>query len=168
MSRAFVRESDDSDNELNASPRPQLPAGIPNRITPEGASRLQDRLNGLLEEKQRLSENPTSTEGESQLRKLQSDIRQLQSNIESMVVTPPPTTHRDRVCFGSAVVVRDLRGGEATYRIVGIDETDFDRGYISWRSPLARALLSRRVGDRVQFDSPSGREDLVIQSISYA
>jgi transcription elongation factor GreB len=168
MSRAFVRESDDSDNDLNVPVRPQLPPGIPNRITPEGARQLQERLAGLLENKQRLVQAESqTTESEAQLRKAQSDIRQLQSIIESIVVTPAPSSNRDRVCFGAKVVVTRSNEHEATYRIVGTDEADFDRGYISWRSPLARSLLSKREGNRVQFDSPSGLDEFVIKSISY-
>jgi len=64
-------------------------------------------------------------------------------------------------------MVRHANGEEASYQIVGIDETDLERGHISWLSPLARALLSRRTGDRVRFRSPSGDEELQIVSVSY-
>jgi len=66
------------------------------------------------------------------------------------VVVPPPAEPTDEVRFGATVTVRDA-AGETTYRIVGVDETDAARGWISWRSPLAQALLQTRVGARVAF-----------------
>jgi transcription elongation factor GreB len=58
------------------------------------------------------------------------------------------------------------RGPETeTYIIVGVDEIDLDRNHISWLSPLARALMSHRAGDRISFKSPAGQEQLEIVSI---
>ena len=170
MSRAFVRESDHSDDDTPPLPRPQLPTGVQNHITPAGAQRLQAELAALLEQKRQLSVangSLVSSQIEPRSRKLESRIRLLQQIIESVVITQPPASSRDRVCFGATVMVRHANGEEANYQIVGIDETDLDRGHISWRSPLARALLSRRTGDRVRFRSPSGDEELQIVSVSY-
>jgi len=170
MSRAFVRESDDSNEDLHVPVRSQLPPGVKNLITPGGARRLQEELAALLEKKRELSQSPSDTqssENEAQSRKIQLRIRQLQQIAESMVTTPPSAGSRDRVCFGASVLVRHANGQEATYRIVGIDEIDLDRNQISWRSPLARALLSQRAGNRVQFDSPSGKDELFVVSFSY-
>jgi transcription elongation factor GreB len=69
--------------------------------------------------------------------------------------------------FGATVVVREESGGESTYRIVGVDETDFDRGWVSWLSPIAKALMNARLGERVRFKFPSGEEELEIIDISY-
>jgi transcription elongation GreA/GreB family factor len=63
--------------------------------------------------------------------------------------------------------VRDSAGEESTYRIVGVAETDFDRGWVSWQSPVARALLNARRGERVRFRFPSGEEELEITAVSY-
>ncbi len=65
------------------------------------------------------------------------------------------------------MTVRDSTGEESTYRIVGVDETDFDRGWVSWQSPIARALLNARRGERVPFSFPSGEEELEIVAVSY-
>ncbi len=168
MSRAFVRESDDSDEDLNVPVRSQLPPGVKNLITPGGANRLQEELALLLEKKHQLGQNSaSSSEDQSQLRKLQARIRHLQQVIDSMVITPPPTGSPDRVFFGATVVIRHANGQEAKYRIVGIDEIDLDRNLISWRSPLARALLSQRAGNRVGFVSPEGKDEFLVVSFSY-
>ena len=55
----------------------------------------------------------------------------------------------------------------ATYRIVGEDEIDLDKGHISWRSPLGRSLLKRREGDVVVFRRPNGEVELTIVSVRY-
>jgi transcription elongation factor GreB len=56
---------------------------------------------------------------------------------------------------------------ESTYRIVGVDETDIDRNWVSWLSPIAKALLNARVGQRVRFKFPSGEAELEIIRVAY-
>ena len=66
----------------------------------------------------------------------------------------------DQVFFGATVTVRDARGAERTISIVGVDEIDTARGYISWISPMARALLKAREGDTVIAAHAGGAEEL--------
>jgi transcription elongation factor GreB len=101
---------------------------------------------------------------EEESRKLEARGRDLQQRIQTLVVTPAPTS-RDVVCFGATVKVQDSYGEQTTYRIVGIDEADAERDRISWRSPLARALLSHRVGDKVEFNAPAGARQIEILEI---
>jgi len=63
--------------------------------------------------------------------------------------------------------VRNHLGDEAVYHIVGKDEVDADRNFISWYSPLAKALLKTRVGGHIQFRSPNGEENLEIIGVRY-
>lgn len=63
------------------------------------------------------------------------------------------------------VVVRD-GSEEFRYRIVGVDEADFDRGWVGWQSPLARALLGRRIGERVTLLTPAGERSLEVLRLS--
>jgi transcription elongation factor GreB len=63
--------------------------------------------------------------------------------------------------------VRETAGEASYYRIVGIDETDVDRGWVSWISPVARALLNARRGERVRLKLPSGEKELEIVEIVY-
>src|SRR5215510_9439253 len=115
MSRAFVRESDDSDKDLNVPARSPLPPGVKNLITPDGAKRFLAELVLLLEKKREVSQSD-SAGSESELRKIQSRIRQLQQIVDSMVITPPSAGNRDRICFGASVLVRRGNGQEETYR----------------------------------------------------
>ncbi len=97
---------------------------------------------------------------------MESDIRNLQQILDSVVVAEIPADH-ERIAFGARVVVRHGNGDEAAYRIVGVEESDPDRGSISWISPLARTLFSKRAGDKIRFQSPAGEEELTIVSVGY-
>jgi transcription elongation factor GreB len=65
------------------------------------------------------------------------------------------------------VTVRESDGNEASYRIVGVDETDSNRGWVSWVSPIAKALLNSKRGERIRFKLPLGEEALEILDIRY-
>ena len=169
MSKAFTRESDENDEEDIPSVRFQLPPGTKNYITKEGADRLRESLNKLLD-RRRLGinvGNETAPEAKAEQRRLESAIRKLQSILDSVVVAEIPDD-QDKVAFGASVVVRHGNGEQEDYQIVGVDESDPAQGRISWISPLARALLSRRMGDKLRFRSPAGDEELEIVSVRYS
>jgi transcription elongation factor GreB len=157
VSKAFTRESDDAGGEDAPLFRPQLPPGTRNYITREGAEQLERRLNALREKKQ-------AAASDSDVRTLEGAIRNLQQIVDSVVIAEVPAD-REKVAFGARVRVRHQNGHQETYRIVGIDESEPDKGLISWLSPLARALLSRRAGDKVSFKSPAGEDELEIMKV---
>jgi len=168
VSKAFTRESDESSAEEIPSSRPQLPPGARNYITRDGADRLKQRLNELLEKKRgsgSVTNDPGPVLGADRQR-IESDIRKLQQILDSVVVAEIPAD-REKVAFGATVAVRHGNDEEEAYHIVGVEEANPERGRISWISPLARALLSRRAGEKVLFRSPSGDEELMILSVSY-
>jgi len=154
MSKAFTRESDDLP-ERSALKRTAsaLPPGAKNYFTQGGV----DNLRRELEELASKTDSPA----------IRQRIFEIQQSLQSVVVTSPPTTPWDQVLFGATVTVRDQHGGEITYRIVGVDETDIDRDWISWISPLAKALLKARVGDHVRFRAPAGEQNLEIVAVRY-
>lgn len=155
MSKAFTRESDDSEDIPVFRP---APAGVTNYITRPGAERLRARLETLIRKKQAAREN--------EQRNLEAVIRNLQLTLNSIVIADAPVD-REKVAFGATVSVRHANGEQETYRIVGIEEANPDIGAISWISPLARALMSKRVGDKARFRSPAGDEELEILTINY-
>jgi len=167
MSKAFTRESDDSGAEEIPSFRPKLPPGTRNLITLEGADRLKERLKRLLEQKQALATKNDQPTAEAEQRKLESGIRNLQQILDSVVVAEMPADQQ-KIAFGATVTVRHGSGEEEAYRIVGVEESDPDHNCISWVSPLARALLSRRAGDKVRFRTPAGEEELIILGVHYS
>jgi transcription elongation factor GreB len=155
VSKAFTRE--DASQEIFAPARAPLPPGTKNYITKGGADRIQAELAELIQRKRNL---PSASESEQQA--LDSCIQHLQSLVASFVVVEP--TASDLVRFGAVVTLK--RGAHTeTYTLVGVDEIDLDQNHISWLSPLARALMSHRVGERVSFKSPAGMEQLEILSV---
>jgi transcription elongation factor GreB len=170
MSKAFTRESDDADEPVRLRPSAALPPGVKNHLTPDGAGRLREELAQLVQmERPPLATRSDDADARRQLQRLDARIFQLEESLRTAVITPPPATHGERrhVRFGASVTVR-RRNGEATYRIVGVDEIDLDRGWVSILSPIARALLNGRLGERVRFEFPSGEEVLEIVRIDYA
>jgi len=186
MNKAFTRESEDEDEDgdapENASP---LPACSKNYMTPAGFARLKSELDDLLgRERPELvatiawaagngdrSENGDYIYGKRRLREVDRRIRFLIKRLDAAEVVDP-TTRRDegeddRVYFGATVTVRNGRDEERTVSIVGVDEIDTTRGYISWVSPMARALLKAREGDTVTLNTPGGMEDLDVLHVRY-
>ena len=89
---------------------------------------------------------------------------------KSQVVDPADREHADdadRVYFGATVTVVNARNEKRTVSIVGLDEIDTARGYISWMSPMARALLKAREGDTVILQTPGGMEELTVNRVAY-
>lgn len=168
MSKAFTREDDLDDASPPPRPVAILPPGARNYLTAAGALRLQADLTQLLEtERPPLLARPEDTDAKRALQALDRRIQHLQASLRSAEVVTPPAPPHEIVRFGATVTVRDQAGESATYRIVGVDETDFDRGWVSWLSPIARALLNARLGQRVSFPTPRGRTELEIIAIAY-
>jgi transcription elongation factor GreB len=142
--------------------RPQLPPGTRNYITREGADKLRHRLNELLEARRASA----GVVNEADQRRRDTIIRKLQATLESVVVAEPPADQK-KVAFGASVTIRHEDGEEDEYLIVGVDEADPETGRISWISPLARVLLSRRAGDIMRFQSPAGVEELTLVKVHY-
>ena len=169
MSRAFVRESDFPQlPELPALASP-LPPGAKNYLTPAGAEQLRQELARLRErERPRLAAAPADDiDAKRELQILDQRIRYLQESLrtaEVADVTPGPT---DVVRFGTTVTVREASGAETRSRIVGVDETNLDRNWVSWLSPIARALMNAKPGDRVQLKAPRGTRSLEVVKVEF-
>jgi transcription elongation factor GreB len=114
------------------------------------------------------SENGDYIYGKRRLREIDRRIRFLTRRLDlAQIVDPARQENPDQVFFGATVTIADEQGDELCYQIVGVDETDFGRGRISWVSPLARALLKSREGDRVRFQSPAGWREIDVLAIDY-
>jgi transcription elongation factor GreB len=169
MSKAFTRESDDLPERPPPLLQSPLPPGVKNYLTPDGARRFQEELQHLVEmERPKIA--AASSDSSAQRREFQAldqRIQHLRQTLQSAEVVSPPPKPWDQVRFGAAVTVRDGNGEKSRYHIVGAAEMDADRGWVSWLSPIAKALLNARLGQRVRFKFPSGDEQLEILDISY-
>jgi transcription elongation factor GreB len=167
MSKAFVREDDIGDDALPLRNLPSVPPGAKNYMTARGADRLREELAHLAQKRSTLAVVTSDPEARRRVHDLDHHIRHLQQSLRTAEIISPAPGPTDVVRFGATVTVRDGSGIEARYRIVGVDETDLDRGDVSWLSPLARALLNARAGQRVRFKTPRHDTELEIVSIAY-
>jgi transcription elongation factor GreB len=87
--------------------------------------------------------------------------------IGKIEVVDPGSQREDQIRFGARVRVRDSEEREMLYTIVGVDESVPAEGRISWISPVARALLSKRVGDTARLRLPDGEKVLKITAVEY-
>jgi len=154
MSRAFVDESASESREGDAPElRVPLPPGAKNYVTPAGAARTRAELDVLVAAPQ------------PRLPEVERRIQYLSRMIGIMEIVPPAAHPPERVAFGTAVTVVE-RGVRRFYTIVGVDESDPARSKVSWISPVARALIGKRVGDTVTVRLPERQTTLTILSIS--
>ena len=168
MSKAFTREEDEGPDIPELPPTVSaLPPGAKNYMTRAGADRLRVELAELVEKERPPLAGTEDPEAKRRLAILDQRIFQLEQSLRSAEVISPPEGSPQAVTFGATVTVRESNGDEAIYRIVGVDETDFDRGCVSWLSPIARALVNAKLGQRVRFKFPAGEKELEIVKITY-
>ena len=113
------------------------------------------------------SENGDYIYGKRRLREIDSRVRFLSKRLDEVEVVDRPPSDQGKVFFGAWVTVEDEDGQEQTYRIVGPDEFDLSQNKLSMDSPMAKALLGKRIDDDAIFDSPNGTRELYIVHISY-
>ena len=154
-----------------------------NYITPEGFAALEAEFNQLYKvERPEVvrtvawaasngdrSENGDYIYGKRRLRQIDSRCRHLMKRIDfAVVVDREEQQHLEKIFFGAWVTIFNLDDdSEQTYRIVGKDEIDPSKGYISWISPLAKALHGKSLGDAVRVNTPKGEAENEIVDIHY-
>ena len=114
------------------------------------------------------SENAEYSYRKKQLGEIDRRVRYLSKRLQTLRVVDAAPTDRDAVFFGATIEVEDIANGEVScYRIVGPDETDAKMGWISIDSPLARAMLKKRVDDEFEAALPAGNARFVILEVAY-
>lgn len=164
MSRAFVK-GDDSD--LSGEEVPERPISpYPNYVTVEGLAQLRKKYEALTSRHAELKAAGEDFD-KPKLTEIERDLRYFSQRLESAILVDVSKEPRDEVHFG-ATVEAGADGGEVQrFTIVGEDEADVATGKISWRSPLANALIGSRVGDTVKWRRPAGDAELEIRKIQY-
>ena len=150
-------------------------------ITPEGQKHLSEELSYLWKIKRPQvtqavaeaaamgdrSENAEYIYGKKQLRQIDSRLRFLSKRLSELIVVDRMPDDTSKVFFGAWVEIEDTDGNMYEYRIVGPDEFDPDKNFISIDSPMAKALLRRTEGDEVVVSRPNGTVKFVVTSIRY-
>ena len=155
MSRGFVKEGDQEEVPM-VLPRAFLPKNVPNYVTEEGLKLLQEEMLALKQER--------ASAGSNYLHKnyIDAKINLLSERLNSAVLLDVKNRKGDAdvVSFGSYVKFNDK-----VVRIVGVDEADASKGLISFVSPIAKALIGKKKGDRVEVKLPKGTETIEIQDV---
>jgi transcription elongation factor GreB len=149
-------------------------------ITPAGYRTLAEELEALWQRRARVtralaaaaaegdrSENAEYIYRKKQLREIDRRIRYLQKRLPDLKVVKTSPADREKIFFGASVTLEDDTGREVVYRIVGADEFDPAKGWISVDAPLARALLAKTLDDEVQVTTPGGEVSFLVIGIDY-
>lgn len=178
MSKAFVKE--DAEQPEEQPEAPALPPGSKNYISAAGFARLKAELRELVERERPevvktvawaaslgdRSENADYIYGKRRLREIDRRVRFLIKRLEAAEVVNAAGRDTDQIFFGAKVKIK-TGNGVKEITILGQDEVDPARGIVSWVSPIAKALLKAREGDRVTLRTPAGEETLEIIEVTY-
>lgn len=152
-----------------------------NYITPAGLERLKAEYHELMHvERPKVvevvtwaagngdrSENADYQYGKKRLREIDKRARFLIKRIEAAEVVDPKVVKSATVLFGATVTIVNEEEQVQTYQIVGEDEFDIKLRKVSWKSPLAKALLGKKIGDEVVIHKPGGEDYVTIEDIQY-
>jgi transcription elongation factor GreB len=160
-----------------------LSAGYKNYITPDGHARLMDEFLWLMNKERPevtaivswaagngdRSENGDYIYGKKRLREIDKRIHYLTKRLDIAEIVDPAIPREDetQIFFGATVTFSDPEGSIVTVSIVGVDEIDTTKGFISWLSPMAKALIKSRQGDVVSFLTPIGVKEIEILEVKY-
>lgn len=149
-------------------------------ITEDGYKMLQDELNALWNRRGDVTKALTTAAAEGdrsenaeyiyrkkELREIDRRIRYLQKRLPDLKIVPAQQQDNKQIFFGAWVTVETHKGDEATYRIVGPDEFDPDKSYISLDSPLAKALLKKTIDDKVIIYADKTKLAYVVIDVNY-
>lgn len=155
MSRGFVKEGDQEEIPV-VPPRAYLPKGMPNYVTHEGLQALNDEMLSLKNELVASNDNYVASNF------IKAKMKLLAERINTAVEVDVTKANQETVSFGAYVKYNGW-----TFRIVGVDEANFTKGLLSFISPVAKALMGKKVGDRFEIKIPRGTEMIEVQGIWY-
>ena len=167
MSRGFVKEDDQEELPM-VPPRPYLPDGATNYVTPQGMEFLLKEKEELLEEKKNIE---YTNDNERRIAKnlVNAKLNLLVARIDSAKVVDPNAQKQDSVWFGANIKLKlDNSPQPKTFQIVGVDEADISKGKISHLSPVARVLMEKKIGDKATLKLDNGQRIFEILEIDYA
>jgi transcription elongation factor GreB len=165
MSRGFVKE-DDLEHAGTDLPEHQI-STHPNYVTPVGLKQLEDEANALDKARADLVSQKDNGMANQKLAVADRDLRYLSARLEQAILVEAAEQDKSTVLFGSKVHVKDEYGELLQFHLVGEDEADIAQQKVSYFSPIAKALIGRKVGDSVIWKRPVGAIELEILKITY-
>lgn len=172
MSRAFTKEDDSLEAPI-IPPRPALPPGTPNYVTPPGLEQLRAELATLeLERTQAELNRENDADRTRQLTVFNARIAALNDRISSAKLVDLRSQPSEEVRFGATVALRTRAGGkpgtERRFTIVGVDEASVAQGKVAFVAPIARAIVGAKLGEIVTLRLGPKEEEVEVTAISYA
>ncbi|TXD49440.1 GreA/GreB family elongation factor [Polaribacter sp. IC073] len=166
MSRGFVKE-DDQEEIPFVPPRAHLPFGVDNYITANGLKELKEEQKILIEEQKTLISQSNEI-NRVQINFLSSKLSLLEDRINSAKIINLKSQPQSEIHFGATITLFKFEENcECQYQIVGVDEANVSKNKISFLSPLAKVLRSKKIGDVITLKTPKGSRDMKINSIQY-
>ncbi len=171
MSRAFTKEDDSLEAPI-IPPRAALPSGATNYVTPRGLYLLRTELEELEMARAKAEANKDdAAERTRQITIIKAKISLLTQRIATAKVIDPKEQPTDEVRFGATVTLKTISGGKKnmkrTFTIVGVDEASVEEGRIGFVAPIARAVISSKVGDKVSLQMGRVQEVVEVMGITY-
>ncbi len=114
-----------------------------------------------------LSENAEYHAAKERQGQVEAQISDIEGKVSRAQIIDPTTLSGDRVVFGATVTLLDDDDAPVTYQIVGETEADANSGRISYNSPLAKALIGKKVEDEVEVTVPSGDKFYLIKKVAF-
>jgi transcription elongation factor GreB len=165
MSRGFVKEDD---LEHAGTDLPERPVSQhTNYVTLTGLKQLEDSAKLLDKERANLVDDKDNETAKQRLAVIDRDLRYLSMRLQQAVLVDPTKQDKNTVLFGATVKVEDEAGEMLQFHIVGEDEADITQQKVSYVSPIAKALIGRKVGEMVSWQRPAGLLELEIIDINY-
>lgn len=165
MSRGFVKEDD---LEHAGTDLPERPISQhPNYVTPNGLMQLEMQAQALETERRNLTQRKDDPSANQRLAVLDRDLRYISARLEQAILVEPSKQDQHTVLFGAKVKVEDENGELHQFVIVGEDEANIAEHKVSYISPIARALIGRKIGDSALWQRPAGNLSLEIIEIHY-
>lgn len=165
MSRGFVKEDDLEHAGTDLPERPVSPH--PNYVTPAGLKALESNAMALDKERASLISQKDNESAKQRIAVIDRELRYSSTRLEQAILVEPTKQDKDTILFGATVEVEDEHGKLLQFHIVGEDEADIAQQKVSYVSPIAKALIGRKVGDVVAWQRPAGILELEVIKISY-
>jgi len=165
MSRGFIKEDDQEEVPI-VPQRAYLPEGVTNLVTRAGMDQLLAEKQMLIDEKDNLS-STNEDEKRISLNYINARLQLLNNRIAEAKVVDLKGQPQNEIRFGAIVTLKtEVSGNIQIFQIVGVDEADIAKGKISFISPLAKALINKKVGDKITLKRD--REDIVFEILDIA
>jgi transcription elongation factor GreB len=166
MSRGFIKEDDQEEVPIVLQ-RAFLPVGIPNFVTPAGMEQLLAEKQMLINERDKLS-STNENEKRIAVNFINAKLQLLNDRIADARIIDPKGDTQDEIRFGASVTLKNEGSGKIqVFQIVGVDEANIAKGKISFISPLAKALINKKAGDKITLKLDRGEAVFEIVDISY-